>query len=136
MASLITNARQIAAMFADRSKRWDAALAKGIRKAAIAVENEASDRLSGSGVAFTYPVPVRTGHLRRSLGVKTSRTGGEVFNTATYAFAVHEGKVGWWARGKVRRKGVRNVTRRPFLEDALKAADPGLIIQATMRAAL
>lgn len=125
MPSVVTNARQIAAVFADRSKRWDNALRSALRKALVAVEQAAAEKLSGSGAAGSYPVPVRTGFLRRSLGIKLAPSSGMVFNTAAYAWAIHNGR-----SDRVQTKA------RPFLDDALKQADPGLIIQAEMRGAL
>lgn len=132
MTGVLTNARQVAAIFADRSKRWDAALARAMRRALVAVEGAAADQLSGSGAPLSYPVPVRTGYLRRALGSKlVSQTEGLVFNTANYAHAVHSGRVGVGYG----RKGVRQVAARPFLEDALKKARPGdMIFQAMERA--
>lgn len=133
MTGIVTNARQVAAIFADRSKRWDSALSRAMRRALAAVEGAAADRLTGGGAPMSYPVPVRTGFLRRSLGSKLLGVAeGMVFNTADYAHAVHSGRIGIGGR----RKGTRIVKPRPFLEDALKAADPGRLIFEAMEKAL
>lgn len=133
MTGISTNARQVAAIFADRSKRWDSALARAMRRALIAVEGAAADRLTGSGAPGAYPVPVRTGFLRRALGSKLIGTDtGMVFNTADYAHAVHSGRVGLGYG----RRGTRQVKPRPFLEDALRDANPGRMIIEDMGRAL
>lgn len=126
MVDIVTNARQLEQRFAARAIRWREAVARGVRKATIAVERAAAQRLTGSGAPMSYPIPVRTGYLRRSLGVRVLETEGMVFNVAEYAWAIHEG-----------RKDIPKLNkRRPFLEDALKDADPGLVIQTEVRGAL
>ena len=131
--SLQTNAGKVAAIYAARAARWSMALGRAMLRALTAVEGKAIDLLSGSGAPFTYPIPVRSGHLRRSMGSKlVSQTTGLIFNTASYALPIHEGKVG---RG-YGRKGIRNVARRPFAEDALRLAKPGEMIFDDMSKAL
>lgn len=133
MTGISTNAQQVAARFADRAKRWDSALARAMRRALVAVEGAAADRLTGSGAPMSYPVPVRTGFLRRSLGSQLIGVAeGMVFNTADYAHAVHSGRVGLGYG----RRGTRQVKPRPFLEDALRDADPGRMIFEDMVRAL
>jgi hypothetical protein len=126
MVNVVTNARKVAGIFAGRAVRWREAVARGVRKATVAVERAAAKRLTGKGEPMSYPIPVRTGYLRRSLGVRVLETEGMVFNVAEYAWAIHEG-----------RKDIPKLNkRRPFLEDALRDANPGLVIQAEVRGAL
>ncbi len=133
MSSMSSNARQVAQIFADRAGRWDSALAKGLRRAVVTVEIHATDLLSGSGAPGSYPVPVRTGNLRRSEGSQiVSKTSGIVFNDAGYARAIHSGEIAVGFKGR----GRKRVRARPFHDDALKQARPGEIIFNAMRAAL
>ncbi len=126
MVNVVTDARKVAGIFAARAVRWREAVSRGVRKATIAVDRAAAKRLSGSGAPMSYPIPVRTGFLRRSQGLQVTTDSGMVFNTADYAWAIHEG-----------RKDIPKLNkRRPFLEDALKDANPGLVIQAEVRGAL
>lgn len=128
-----TNAAAVARVYAERATRWTNTLARAMRKAVTAVEVHAVDLLSGSGAPGSYPVPVRTGNLRRAMGSKvTSQTSGIIFNDAGYARAIHSGHlaVGYKGRGR------KSVKARPFLDDALKNAQPGRIITQMMSAAL
>jgi len=82
-----------------------------------------------------YPVPVRTGHLRRSLAwlrPGTSKTGDSgtfsagdhevvIFDSAEYANAIHEGK------GSSAKFG-----RRPYLQNALQLFNQGDRIRQIM----
>lgn len=112
-----------AATFPDAANRGLARVAKGSHR-------EAFERLSGPGAKASYipgggyPVPVRTGHLRRSLDwlkPNTSKSaGGQTFSTgdmesmvydsAAYAVVVHEGIGSSAAHGP-----------RRFIDDALRA---------------
>ena len=88
---------------------------------------EAFNLLSGSGPAWSYPVPVRTGNLRRLLwritpaGYKGGQPSGSynvgpgeayVGNSAEYAHAIHDGRTYRRALSGGRGMG------RPFLTDA------------------
>lgn len=132
---LTSNAREVELIYASRRTRWGAARRSGLRKAVVAVENAASELLSGSGAAGAYPVPVRTGHLRRSMGSKMQGdSAGAVYNSAEYARAIHDGVVGRWnGRGKV---AIVQVRARPFMTDAVEKADPTAIVHDELRAAL
>lgn len=113
-----SNAFDIAKRYGNYRRRLDRALGLGMRDALVAVHNEAFDRLSGSGAPFAYPVPVRhpSGGLRSRLGFRRiGNTAGMVFNTDPGAYAVHSGNSPRWGRGAV---------ARPFLDDAVEAADP------------
>lgn len=132
MSRVSTNAPQLSRRYADREKRWSAALVRAMRRAVIAVEIRAVDLLTGSGGPGSYPVPVRTGFLRRSTGSRVVATTGIVFNTAGYAHAIHSGVIAVGYRGQ----GRKHVDARPFLNDALAQANPGAIIRAAMAAAL
>jgi hypothetical protein len=131
--SISTNARRIAEIFADRRAKWDAALPRAMRRAVVAVEVRASELLTGAGGTGSYPVPVRTGTLRRALGSRVvGRTEGIVFNTAGYARAIHTGQIATGYKGR----GRKQVGPRPFLSDAVERARPGEIIIAEMERAL
>lgn len=127
MVSLTSNAGDIAAKYRDLEVRLSAALERGLLASMSKVEELAQANLSGSGAPFTYPVPVRTGNLRGQLNSEQiTPTAVEVFDTADYARAVHEGIFTQWAgRGKTR---IVEKPARPFLTDALAAADPTGIV--------
>ena len=91
---------------------------------------EAFKLLSGTGAAWSYPVPVRTGNLRRSLwritpaGYKGGQPNetynlgpGEAYvgDSAEYARAIHDGRIFRRALSGGRGMG------RPFLTDAMNA---------------
>jgi hypothetical protein len=124
---ITSNADALAAKYRDMHAKLDAALERGLLNAMSAVEEQAQANLSGQGAPFSYPVPVRTGNLRGQLGAaQITPTAAEVFDTADYAWAVHEGVFNQWAgRGKTRR--VEKLAR-PFLTDALAEAKPTDII--------
>ena len=106
------------------------AIAAGLFRAAMGVHREAFAKLSGPGLAESgvpggaYPVPVRTGWLRRMLdfvppGASKSSGGltftagaleAIVYNAAAYASVIHEGTHSSSKHGK-----------RPFLTDGLQA---------------
>lgn len=77
------------------------AVDRGLARWAVAAHRAAHDLLGGSGAPGGMPVPVRTGHLRRSEdyvlpgrskhGVSASSGMAVLINTAAYAHAVHEG---------------------------------------------
>lgn len=142
------------------TKELPSAVQKGLERAAIGIHREAYAFLSGAGAKGTtsgtatgkgkikgqkwtpqnisgggYPVPVRTGWLRRSLNwlkpgeSKTGEAGifraglNEVviYNSAAYANVIHEG------RGSSAKFGPRR-----FLTDALKRFNQGDKIKAIM----
>ena len=140
MPSAITsNAGRIAELYRERAGRWRAAALSGLRRALVAVETAATRRLGGGGAAGSYPVPVRTGNLRRSMGFKLlSDTTGVVFNTARYAAAIHGGLQPRKHAGS----GADavyvfdSVPARAFLDDALEDAKPGDLIFGELLRAL
>lgn len=127
MTRVTSNADELAAKYRGLPAKLDASQERGLLNAMQAVESAAQDNLGGEGKPFSYPVPVRTGNLRGQLGAeKLSATAAEVFDTADYAWAVHEGVFNQWAgRGKTRRV---HKPARPFLTDALTEAGPTDII--------
>lgn len=109
-----SNARQIAAKYRQRINRLNAALKRGLNRGARAVDAEQVKNLSGSGPAGSYPVPVRKGTLRGGHGwAVQSHRRGAVFNTTTYAMAIHRD--------------------RPFLDDAAKAVDVTAMVADEVR---
>lgn len=112
-------------------KTLDAALNRGMKKAATGVNRAAIKNLSGSRKAepWTYPVPVRTpGGLRANQGMQIdSPTTAYVFNTAAYAGAIHSGYVSSWA-GRGKHKMVFHKPRA-FLDDAVASEQPLMVIQ-------
>ena len=134
MIGIQTNAPEVAAAIAAKRDAIAAAVQKGMRSALLAVEAEAVRNLSGGGKPYSYPVPVRTGNLRRARTVQQPEPGlGLIAFTADYAWAVHSGKVTQWAgRGKTREV---QRTPRPFAEDAVETVDPAhYIIEAVAEA--
>ncbi len=133
-----TNAERVAELLRERSGRWTAAAINGLRRAVLSVEAAATRRLSGGGQAGSYPVPVRTGNLRRSMGFKILDTiSGLVFNTARYAGAIHNGLQPrkHHGRGDASMYIFDSVAARPFLDDAVAEVKPGeLIFNELLRA--
>ena len=125
--TMSSNAGDLATKYRDLEMRLSAALQRGLLAAMSKVEELAQANLSGSGAPFSYPVPVRTGNLRGQLNAEQiTPTAVEVFDTADYARAVHEGVFTQWAgRGKTR---IVEKPARPFLTDALATADPTQIV--------
>lgn len=126
--TIVTNAAHLAIAWRRRRERLDAAVTRGIRRAAVAVDRAQVRRLQGSGQdeVGAYPVPVREGHLMQShffdiLGSRLAVVG----NRSIYAHAIHEG------RGSSAPYG-----RRPFLDDAVKDADPTAIMALEVRKAI
>lgn len=121
------------------------AIDRGLVNVAKGIHRDAFDFLTGAGskvstkrrgaYAGGYPVPVRTGHLRRSLdwlrpgasktGDAGTFTAGEhevvVYDSALYAAVIHEGK------GSSAKFG-----RRPYLTNALEKFNQGNRIKATI----
>lgn len=124
-----------------------AAVRRGMERAAKGIYRDASAWLKGPGSktsvrkkvkgsqAGGYPVPVRTGHLRRSLNwlkpgeTKTGDAGTftagpnevVIYNSAVYANAIHEGK------GSSAKFGPRR-----FLTDALEEFNQGIGIKSVI----
>jgi hypothetical protein len=92
-------------------------------------------RLNGGGAPWTYPVPVRTGYLKRSTFVRQpASTVVVVGDTAVYAHAIHEGVIPVRAKGGGYRMAIH--ARRPFLDDAVTDAQPGAIVTEAIVGAL
>lgn len=136
MADWTSNADQLAQRYHARAAALIGAVRASLRKAALAVERAMVKRLSGSGAPWSYPVPVRTGFLRRSTFVQMPDSNlAVVGNSASYANAVHTGYVSEWAgRGKHRMR--MKAEPRPFLDDAVKDVDPASIVRDGIVAAL
>lgn len=126
-----SNGEQIAATYRGFAAKLSEALHRGLLKAMSAVEKAALANISGSGAPFTYPVPTRSRFLLQSLGSDViSQTAVEIFDSAPYARAVHEGVFNQWAgRGKTR---IVQRPDRPFLTDALQSAQPTDIVAAEL----
>lgn len=115
---------------------------RGLSRAAKGIHRKAHDFLSGPGAkasnvsAGGYPVPIRTGHLRRMLnwlepGQSKTASGitfttgpmeAIIFNAAEYAMTIHEGK-----------KSSAKYGARPFLTDALEKFNQGAKIAKIIR---
>lgn len=134
MTDLTTNAGQLAERYRARGDAVVRAARSALSSAALAVEREMVKRLSGSGAPWSYPVPVRTGHLRRSTFVQRHDTLAIVGNRAAYASAIHTGQVAEWAGHGKHRQAARPA--RPFLDDAVKDVDPAKRVTAAIVAAL
>lgn len=86
------NAGGLVAIWARDISMFDAVLTRGIRDAAILVDNQQVKNLSGSksDPFGAYPVPVRTGTLRRGHFFEVpTRTMAIVSNTTEYAVDIH-----------------------------------------------
>lgn len=116
--------------------RWAAAIASGVASAmrdiTIGVEREAVKRLTGgSKPPGSYPVPVRTGFLRRSMGSRYNTESGIVYNTAIYARAIHEG-FSPYGNPRV----AYPIGARPYMTDAVAAVDPTVVVEDALNKAL
>ena len=120
-------------------RKYPGAVTNALETIVIGVNKIAIDYLSGPGAKKSgipgggYPVPVRTGHLRRAENIvlpgKTKSAGGKTYsagpmgaiayNAAAYAAAIHEGL------GSSRKHG-----RRPFLTDAVDKYGAARMIKA------
>ncbi len=117
------------------------AIQRGLSRSAKGIYRRAYDFLSGAGAkasdvnAGGYPVPVRTGHLRRMLdwlepgetksseGITftTGPTEAMIFNSAIYARAIHEG------RGSSKKYGPRR-----FIIDTFEKFNQGSRVEKTI----
>lgn len=131
MTSVITNAGALARAYRARIQRWGQGLRRGLRDIGVTVENEASRNLSGSGAPGSYPVPIRTGHLRRSLGMKVGDREVVVYNSAKYANAIHQGFTPYGNK-----HATKSYAGRPFLQDAADKIDATAIMFARLREVL
>lgn len=137
--AIATNADRVAALFRERAGRWATALSRGLARALALVDGAAQDNLSGAGAPGSYPVPVRTGNLRRSQGMRLlSPTAGLVFNTARYAAAIHGGlqPVKHHGHGATATYTFESVAPRAFLDDAVARVKPDEIIFGELLKAL
>jgi phage gpG-like protein len=127
MVEITTNAALVAAKYRDRAAALAPAVRASVGRAALAVERAMVRRLEGSGAPWSYPVPNRTGHLSRSTFVQQPAANMAVVgNNADYAMAIHSGLVSQWA-GRGKHRTVQHEPR-PFLDDAVKDADPASIV--------
>lgn len=125
MTQITTNADEVADAIARKASQLSGAVAKGMRSALLAVESAAVKNLSGDLGAepYAYPVPARTGNLRRDRTVQQPSPGlGIISFLANYAYAVETGQVNEWA-GRGRTRKVQRQAR-PFAEDAVKSVQP------------
>jgi hypothetical protein len=106
------------------------AVERGLARAAVGIHRAAFDWLSGPGAkasniaAGGYPVPIRTGHLRRMLdwlkpgaskpGMSAGPMEAIVYNSAEYAKVIHEGT------GSSAKFGAR-----PFITDGFNRFNQG-----------
>lgn len=118
MSGVTSNADALAARYRRRAQQLDGALARALRRVVAAVETEAERNLGGAGAPGSYPVPVVTGNLRRSMGVRITGLTGFVFNTAQYAAAT---QAGFQPYGN---PAATAIPPRPFLRDADRKVDP------------
>ena len=125
MAKIDTNAIEVEREFRARADHWDRLLDISMRKSLIALDRESVKLLSGHGDPWTYPVPVRSGNLRRSQRTQQpSPVLGFVLNVAGYARAIHSGLISV-GRGPGRK--TKQFRARPWLIDAAERADvPGI----------
>jgi len=93
VAGVDTNAGSLASQYARRAAAFEPAVTTGLRNAAIQVDQKQVKNLSGGGAPGSWPVPARTGYLRRA---SYWRMRGDrlavVGNSARYAKAVHDGR--------------------------------------------
>lgn len=147
----IENDKVVVAGLQDHAARFPGAIKRGLRRVAAGIFARAFDQLSGPGGEImttpsgagrrsrkiydnsgSYPVPIRTGHLRRSLAwlnpgesksgdLGTFKAGDDevvVFDSASYAAAIFLG-----------RRSSKSYGPRDALRDALEMFNRGAMIQ-------
>jgi len=109
MLKVKTNAKNLSVRYAKRITALNSAIASGLRALAIKVDAEQVENLSGDGDRGSYPVPVRSGTLRRGTFFNVvNRQFAIVGNKTIYAASIHDG--------------------RPFLDNAVDNVKPVEII--------
>lgn len=111
MMRVITNANSLARQYRQRVQQFKAAVKRGLRRIGVMVNTQQVLNLSGSGSAppGSYPVPVRSGTLRRGANWGfLSDNVVAVGNTTIYAVPIHED--------------------RPFLQQAGESIDPAAVM--------
>lgn len=111
----------------DLADEFPKAAKASLKRIAIEVHRESTDFLNGpASPAGAYPIPVKTGHLKRSLDFlppgKSKTVGGltfragplesKVYNSAQYSRTIHEGL-----------DSSKKYGERPFLVDGFEEAD-------------
>lgn len=115
----------------------DASLRRGLTAAVRAVNTAVRANLNGarSDAPWSYPVPRRSGNLLRNQQQQVAFPTGYVFNTATYAGAIHNGYVSEWA-GKGQHRMRMKGAPRPYMDDGVETAQPFMVIQREVEGAL
>ncbi len=123
-----TNAAELQQRYVLMGRSMDAALRTGMRRLVLTVEREGAKRLrGGDSKPRSYPVPMPTGVLHRSMGTRIAGPMlGFVFNRAEYASAIHSG---FFPYGN---KKAPWVMGRRFMDDAVDAVDGGEIMQRSL----
>lgn len=106
-----SNAQRLALTYRQRQRRFAAAIKRGLRRIGVMVNTQQVLNLSGSGSAppGSYPVPVRTGNLRRESNWRIPQPNAVVIrNTADYAITIHRD--------------------RPYLHEAADSVDPSQVM--------
>lgn len=124
-----TNAADFVSTWQGRAGRVRQSLHNGLMALLVEVNRKAIENLSGTGESGSYPVPVRTGNLRRSENwYMTSDLTGYVqagdANTP-YAVPIHEGE------GSSAKYGAR-----PFVDDAVDQTEPADFMVPALEEAL
>lgn len=90
-----------------------------LRNLAIQGEGIVMDLMKGPGSAKAgaYPIPIRTGTLRRGVGFKVDDDSAFVYNTSVYARAIHDG---FRPYGNPH---ARPIPARPYFDDMLDKLD-------------
>ena len=121
----------LSALYLTRAAALKTAVPRATASVLFTVQREASKRLAGHGEPGSYPIPIRTGHLRRSMGSRRdSDYSGYVFNRARYARAHHDGFRPY------NNPHASPIPARPFLTDAVAAVDAGLVFRKHIAKAL
>ena len=92
------------------------ALRHFFQRIAVLVERGGEANLRGSGAPGSYPIPIRTGDLRRGQGSESNSRSATIFNTSIHADAQ---QAGYLPYGNPRAKPI---PPRPFNWDAARAA--------------
>lgn len=133
MIRIESNFGERSTQFARYAAAWTRAVAEGLRDVAITVERAAAANLRGpkSAAPGSYPVPIRTGFLRRSLQARFGQRESMVINSAIYARAVHDGFTPY---GNPHAR--YSIVPRPYLQDAVDSTDINEVMAIRINKAL
>lgn len=115
----VFDAAQVQAAMGQGAMLIPAAREAMLRSLAIQAERSATRLAGGPGTDApgAYPIPIRTGTLRRGMRFRVQKDSAIVFNSVAYARAVHDG---YQPYGNPR---AHAIPARPYFSDAIAELD-------------